>query len=215
MSPATSVPHSERLSYSSNSNNRGVRGVNNNHNNELSLMILPTTPKFINTTSTFQNEKYNLNILANMEEMRPPGADDGTRAQPESADGAVGLGYSLPVWKKNFQGAEASSSSMNFISFTKAGTNLDGSQSSARNDYEAKNVCIDVSKLKLVGHIPPAEILEAKTLVEKIHINLKRIINSPINQNNSLTTNFSNSIQVGSSSSYRQSFGIILFSFRF
>ena len=98
-------------------------------------------------------------------------------------------------------GAETSSSSMNFISFTQAGTNLDGSQSSGRNDYEAKNVCIDVSKLELVGHISPEEVLEAKKVVERIHVNLKRIINNPANQNNSLTTNFSNSIQVRSSSS--------------
>ena len=134
-------------------------------------------------------------MSSNTERLRAPGVDNDT------TDGAVGLGYRLPVWKKNFQGAETSSSSMNFISFTKAGTNLDGSQSSGRNDYEAKNVCIDVSKLELVGHISTEEVLEAKKLVERIHVNLKRIINNPANQNNSLTTNFSNSIQVRSSSS--------------
>ena len=122
------------------------------------------------------------------EDFRSTGADDNS--------GAVGFGYSSPGWKKNFHGAETSSSSMNFISFTKAGTHLDGSQSSAKNDYEAKKVCVDVSKLELVGHISRGEIMEAQTLVERIHVNLKRIINDPVNRNNSLTTNFSNSIQV-------------------
>ena len=152
----------------------------------------PTTTQFVNTISTFQNYDNNVKMSSNLED----GVDDDT------ARGGVGLGYSLPVWKKNFQGAETSSSSMNFISFTKAGTNLDGSRSSARNDYEAKNVCIDVSKLELVGHISREEIMESKTLIQRIHVNLKRIINNPANSKNSLTTNFSNSIQVRSSSSY-------------
>ena len=164
-------------------------------------MNLPTitNPQFLNTMSTFQNYDK-LKMSSNMEDdLRPPGVDD--EAGSETAGAGVGFGYSLPVWKKNFQGAETCSSSMNFISFTKAGTNLDGSQSSDRNDYEAKNACIDVSKLELVGHISPKEIMEAKTLIERIHINLKRIINSPVNYDNSLTTNFSNSIQVRSPSS--------------
>ena len=123
---------------------------------------------------------------------RPTGVDDDT-------EGPVGLGYNVPLWKKNFQGAQSSSSSMNFISFTKAGTHLDGSQSSARNDYQAKNVVTDVGKLELVGHISRGEIKEAKTLTEKIHMNLKRILNNPAHSNNSLTTNFGNSVQVRSS----------------
>ena len=117
----------------------------------------------------------------------------------DDPEAAVGFGYSVPVLKKNFQGAESKSSSMNFISFTKAGTHLDGSQSNSRNDYEAKNVSIDVGKLKLVGHISPKEIKEAKTMIERIHMNLKRTLNNPANSNNSLTTNFGNSVQVRSS----------------
>lgn len=124
-------------------------------------------------------------------DLRPPGE--------EEEEAVVGLGYSKPVLKKAFEGAESiTGSSMNFISFTKAGTHLDGTESSNKNEYQTKEVSVDVTKLELVGSIPPQEVDEAKGLVQRIHKKLIRVINNPKHQNNSLTTNFSISIQVRS-----------------
>ena len=69
---------------------------------------------------------------------------------------SLGLGYSKPEAKRSFSGGEASGSgsSLNFIKFTKANTNLDGSTSaktSVDEKYEKDSktsTLADISKEK-------------------------------------------------------------------
>ena len=80
---------------------------------------------------------------------------------PEEERSGIGLGYSKPSEKKSFSGTETSgSSSLNFISFTKAKTNLDGTaskHSQVDDKYKPaeKPKLADVSTLELVGEIHP------------------------------------------------------------
>lgn len=107
--------------------------------------------------------------------------------EDEAGDGpALGLGYSRPEAKRTFSGAETAGpgSSLHFIQFTKAGTNLDGSTSaktSVDEKYEKDNKTTklaDISKLEVRGEIDSATLREAAQYLEIFHINLKKTMNS-------------------------------------
>ena len=113
--------------------------------------------------------------------------DPGGRKRPhgpeENDDGAsLGLGYSKPEFKKSFsageQGSSGSGSSLNFIKFTKANTNLDGSTSaktSVDEKYEKDSktsTLADISKLEVRGEIDSGTLGDAAQYLERFHINL-------------------------------------------
>ena len=116
---------------------------------------------------------------------------------------SLGFGYSKPAEKKVFSGGESSSSgsSLNFIQFTKAGTNHDGSKNEDNtNKYGSDKSSglkpTDISKLEVVGDIHPAVVEDAAVFLERFHCNLKRAMNDPKNAMHSMTTKFNNCVQV-------------------
>ena len=117
---------------------------------------------------------------------------------------ALGLGYSKPEAKRSFSGAESSGpgSSLHFISFTKAGTNLDGSTSaktSVDEKYEKDNKTpklADISKLEVKGEIDSATVREAAQYLERFHINLKKTMNSFSAQSSTVQQSFCHCAQV-------------------
>ena len=119
-------------------------------------------------------------------------------------DPALGLGYSKPEAKRSFSGAETSGpgSSLNFIKFTKAETNLDGSTSaktSVDEKYENDNKTTklaDISKLEVRGEIDGATLREAAQYLERFHINLKKTMNSFSAQNLTVQQSFCQCAQV-------------------
>ena len=135
--------------------------------------------------------------------------DPGGRKRPhgpeENDDGAsLGLGYSKPEFKKSFsageQGSSGSSSSLNFIKFTKADTNLDGSTAAkTRVDkkYESDTLQpTDISKLEVRGEIDSDTLGEAAQYLERFHINLKKTMNTLAGQRQTVQQNFCNCAQV-------------------
>ena len=127
---------------------------------------------------------------------------------------SLGFGYSKPAEKKVFSGGESSGSSLNFIQFTKAGTNHDGSKNEdTTNKYGSEKASgsklTDISKLEVVGDIHPAIVEDAAVFLERFHCNLKRAMNDPKNGNNSMTTNFNNCSQVKVRSQPLQYFNLI------
>ena len=135
--------------------------------------------------------------------------DPGGRKRPhgpeENDDGAsLGLGYSKPEFKKSFsageQGSSGSSSSLNFIKFTKADTNLDGStaaKTSVDKKYESDTLKpTDISKLEVRGEIDSDTLGEAAQYLERFHINLKKTMNTLAGQRQTVQQNFCNCAQV-------------------
>ena len=138
--------------------------------------------------------------------------DPGGRKRPhgpeESDDEAsLGLGYSKPEFKKSFsageQGSSGSSSSLNFIKFTKADTNLDGStaaKTSVDKKYESDTQTTvkptDISKLEVRGEIDSDTLGEAAQYLERFHINLKKTMNTLAGQRQTVQQNFCNCAQV-------------------
>ena len=120
---------------------------------------------------------------------------------------SLGLGYSQPEAKRSFSGGEASGSgsSLNFIKFTKANTNLDGSTSaktSVDEKYEKDSktsTLADISKLEVRGEIDSATLGDAAQYLERFHINLKKTMNSFKGQTLTVQQNFCNCAQVNSS----------------
>ena len=118
---------------------------------------------------------------------------------------SMGLGFSQPKDKKPRLGGETSgagAASMNFINFTKAGTNLDGSKSNGERTYikeeedPRKRAAKDASELELVGDISRREQAEAARWIQRFHDSLKKAMNSSTAEKNSVTTNFNNTVQV-------------------
>ena len=129
---------------------------------------------------------------------------------------ALGLGYSRPEFKKTFSGGETSGSSLNFIKFTKAETNLDGSTSaktSVDQKYEKDNTATnnptDISKLEMRGEIDNATLREAAHYLERFHINLKKTMNSFSGQRLTVQQNFCNCAQVRASDQFSYFFHLI------
>ena len=129
--------------------------------------------------------------------------------EPEDEDEAasLGLGYSKPEAKKSFSGSDqvssGSGSSLNFIKFTKAETNLDGStaaKTSVDKKYESDNKTTvkptDISKLEVRGEIDSGTLGEAAQYLERFHLNLKKTMNSLAGQRQTVQQNFCNCAQV-------------------
>ena len=118
----------------------------------------------------------------------------------EEEDGSQGLGfgYQKPAEKKMFSGGDSAGSSLNFISFTKAGTNLDGSSSSVDNKYKPSDraALMDLTGLEVVGNIDNNTLEQAAIFLEKFHFNLKRNMQNFNPEKNSLTGIFNNVTQV-------------------
>ena len=118
---------------------------------------------------------------------------------------SMGLGFSQPKDKKPRLGGGtlgAGAASMNFINFTKAGTNLDGSKSRGERTYikeeedPRKRAAKDASELELVGDISRREQAEGARWIQRFHDSLKKAMNSSTAEKNSVTTNFNNTVQV-------------------
>ena len=120
--------------------------------------------------------------------------DEGEEDGPQG----LGFGYQRPAEKKMFSGGDTAGSSLNFISFTKAGTNLDGSCSSSDNKYKPsdKAALMDLTGLEVVGNIDNNTLEQAAIFLEKFHFNLKRNMQNFNRDKNSLTGIFNNVAQV-------------------
>ena len=145
---------------------------------------------------------HNLIIAENIRTLMDKGRKRLRAPDDEDEEGpSLGLGYSKPEAKKSFSGGEGSGSSLNFINFTKAGTNLDGSRSSKTSvdkKYEQSKTAskpTDISNLEMKGEIDNKTLKEAAQYLERFHINLKKTMNSFLGQKLTVQQNFCNAAQ--------------------